>query len=102
MYKIGQQVVAIKNHSQLKFKKGDVFTIIGKHQCMCGLLKLNFAELGLPGASMCNSCRFVSVKGGFLARSFAPIDSIQVSESFSDSLIKELEEELNVEELITK
>lgn len=102
MYKIGQQVVAIKNHSQMKFKKGDVFTIVDKHQCVCGLLKLSFAELTLPGVSMCNSCRFVSVKGGFLARSFAPVESIGVSESFSDSLIKELEEEINVEILITK
>lgn len=98
MFYIGQEVVAIKDHSQGLFKKGDEFIIkdLQKADCKCShyivdIGMTTYAEYGHCG--QCNTS--ISIKNNtawFNDICFAP--KIDLSEFTSESLIEELEQEL--------
>lgn len=74
---IGQKVVAIRNHSQSKFKKGDVFTVLDiKQGCCFVIVKITdeFYDLGM----LCNCGN--TIKHGYSVyygeSNFAPIQEI--------------------------
>lgn len=74
---IGQKVVAIKDHSQGIFKKGDEFTVLSLHKGCCS----NLVDIGINGIGKTRTC-FVCMKTHlkevsnwlFAERCFAPIE----------------------------
>lgn len=78
-WRIGQPIVAIKNHSQGRFKKGDEFIIKGLRTSSCFCPSKVLIDVGLPtitGRSGCK-CGFweVSKIVWFNSTSFAPLDA---------------------------
>lgn len=58
-YTIGDDIVALIDHSQGKFKKGDVFTCKGLKQSMCSC-KIPLVDIGLISKTefaFCNICK---------------------------------------------
>lgn len=55
---IGQEVVAIKDHSKGSFKKGDEFKITGLFKCCCGWnVTIGIRDnSGYPQEAICGSC----------------------------------------------
>lgn len=77
---IGQDIVAITDHSH--FKKGDTFVIRGLQsaQCSCGITEI---DVGLRtfsdyiNCSFCNTCLPMTSNIGWVhASRFAPLDSL--------------------------
>lgn len=71
---IGQKVVAIKNHSQGVFKKGDTFTVLGvsKHCCKW-CIEIGIQGMGKWECSVCN-VEHPHIKEWFMhADMFSPI-----------------------------
>jgi len=82
---IGQPIVAILNHSQGKFKKGDEFTIKGLRQNFCNCKGVNI-DVGIcsPGDTFeCDICNVkvpdLDIKHWFHEDCFAPVD-VDISE----------------------
>lgn len=91
MFYVGQAVVAIKDHSQGFYKKGDEFIIksIVEFPC-CKAIGLDIGNLNPFGVVYCD-CYNPHIEC-YNSRNFAP--KIDLSEFTSESLIKELEQEL--------
>lgn len=81
---IGQDIVAIKNHSQHKFNEGDLFTIKGLRDslCKCGhvLIDIGFKSSSIPSNSVCVTCKIKSenISGiwWFSETNFRPLDEL--------------------------
>jgi hypothetical protein len=93
---VGQEIVAIRDHSQGLFKKGDEFTIKGIRDpyCPCkGLL----IDVGLirNGVTVCGRCKIVDTIGGnwFRETNFVPKEP-EMSELTVEALLEELELEM--------
>ena len=92
---IGQEIVAIRNHSQGLFKKGDEFIIKGIKYgtCSCKVVFLDIGIVGLNNSTLCVICGRDTVAGkeqGFHDFCFAP------KEQAGDYSIEELLEEIEV------
>ena len=95
VFKVGQKVVAIKDHSQLRFKKGQVFTVlaVGKTPC-CGIdvidigVKMSFKFVECVCACTHKSDNF------YLARMFRPVEYPKLSAK--DIIQEEVKETLDV------
>ena len=92
---IGQEIVAIRNHSQGLFKKGDEFTIKGikSGTCSCRVVFLDIGLMARTEYTTCVICWNTSVKGKewwFHDFCFAP------KEQVGDYSIEELLEEIEV------
>jgi len=99
MFEIGKEVVAIKGHSQGAFKKGDVFMCEGLERCpcKCGMPYINVG-ITVPYhfskvEAHCHVCHTIYPQAGiywwFKSTSFAPLDSIDISE-LTEVLEKEI------------
>lgn len=107
---IGQKVVCVKTATSNEgidlTIKGNIY-VIKNVFCCCGTLSL---DLGIPlyapfKRTMCNGCGANLADGTWLQLShrFAPLSERSAeSESFSETLIKEIETEINEENLILK
>jgi phage FluMu protein Com len=83
---IGQPIVAIKNHSQGVFKKGQEFVIKGLQTslCKCGCVLIDIGSTaGFNGIAKCPDCKQVAEIGSninwFAEVMFAPLD-VDISE----------------------
>lgn len=93
---IGQDIVAIKEHSQNKFKKGDTFTIKGLKisECKCKNVSIDIGIKGYSDLCHCNACNFHfknQSRDGiwwFSETRFAPLDSLVNTEEIQN-LIEE-------------
>lgn len=82
---IGQKVVAIRDHSQGVFKKGDEFTVLDLKQCCnYNLIKVNANNY--MGITKCN-CGFVFNDEFYYDICFAPIE---LSETTFEEVIKQI------------
>lgn len=87
---IGQKIVAIKDHSQLIFKKGDEFTVLGISKCCEYGVNIN---VRIPGkVTFCNICGSNYNGIYFRESSFAPIE---LSITTFEDVIKQYETCLN-------
>ena len=75
---IGQPIVAIKNHTQGRFKKGQEFIIIGLTQKQC-CDKIILIDIGLGFTTACCICDGSNGFAGYSSNSFAPLD-VDISE----------------------
>jgi len=99
MFKVNQEVVAIKNHSQGLFTKGQHFVVESISACGCGMELLKLFKLTAPsGSTRCNCCMGVINDSYFYAKMFAPIDSV----TFADELLRDIAIEIEEEQLILK
>lgn len=96
---IGQRIVAIKDHSEGRFKKGDEFTIKGLRMAPCGCGHVQI-DIGLSDPSVthnqCNRCGKEEKYKGVLfysERCFAPLEPIE------EAIHNLLEESLTVKQL---
>ena len=92
-FKIGQRVVAIRDHSKGEYKKGDEFIVEGFDCCPgCGLPCLFLDSKRRATESSCNICRTVEfdVRESYGERNFAPLQSF--GEQIEESISKEAEE----------
>lgn len=75
---IGQEIVAIVDHSQGKFKKGDVFTIKGLRNPPCGCtIQIDVGIKGIYKYDRCTTCDNRHLSNGihwFKENCFAPLD----------------------------
>lgn len=98
MFYIGQKILAIKDHSQGMFKKGDEFTVINvkKHQCKCGFYVLNIGLKTSNNQIRCTVCKTIINNytdiNWFFEGYFAPIE---LSTTTFEDVIKEVEPCLN-------
>lgn len=76
---VGQKVVAIKDHSQCRFKKGDPFIITAIYQApCCGIWLVEIGILAVHNYWRCVPCntggqKYRSPQAVFNSASFAPI-----------------------------
>ena len=80
-WNIGQDIVAIKDHSQGAFKEGDVFTIkaLRKSSCRCGHITIDVGAITDIPKSRCNHCGTVyacDTTWWFHENCFAPLDTL--------------------------
>lgn len=94
---IGQEIVAIRNHSGGKFKEGDIFTISGLRSscCKCKEVLINIGLI-TSNDMYCGICNSVyETNDGviwFKETSFAPLDSFVNQEE-----LNEIKQNLNLE-----
>lgn len=88
MWRIGQTIVAIKDHSQRKFKQGDVFEINGlkKSFCKCVYTLIDIGISTVATHSECGHCNII-VKSN---------DNIHW---FGEDMFKPIDEFANISEL---
>lgn len=76
-FRIGQQVVAVRDHRQGCFKKGDVFTVLDvkKHCCKEGVLIQIKCKTPArwDGESECNCCGYINTGIWFCQYYFKPL-----------------------------
>ena len=81
-FHIGQDVVALKDHSQGIFKKDDTFSIKGiiLGNCMCNKILLDIGIKTNCNTRTCRICEFESEINNFIAffdsKLFAPLDEL--------------------------
>ncbi len=99
-FKIGQEVVAIKDHIKGRFKKGQIFQIEGLQasKCSCGHVLLN---IGLPRIythSGCKVCNYVyhndSSYMWFNYSNFAPLQTDSEEADMNEALAEIAERKL--------
>lgn len=92
MWYVGQKIVAIRNHSQGVFKKGDKFIINGiKRDCCTNHLLLNI-DTGIRRDTECKYCLKTDVGTWYYDNLFAPIEEV------GNVTIEQILEEMSVEE----
>lgn len=97
MFSINQRVVCIKTHSQNAVIEGNIYVVKGNKYCpQCDLYMVN---VGVPNMSSRSKCRCgaVSYHNGnhwIAGDLFAPID-----ETFADSVLEKIMEDVLEEEL---
>lgn len=98
MFYVGQKVVAIRDHSIGKYKKGDEFIVLNVKDCNC---KCNYAliDIGFSAISIideCNLCGLRKVNKDniwwFGSKNFAPLESYRESYSIAIQLVQEMEQ----------
>lgn len=76
---IGQPIVAIVDHPDGKFKKGDEFTIKGlvSSPCSCKTVGINIGMKAKRGTMICMNCftKWKSVSAFYCETRFAPLDT---------------------------
>lgn len=93
---VGQRVVAIQDHSQLDFKKGDEFTVHSVSYGCCGwdvTIGITINHVGLWVCVRCSN-KSIILKGDeikYAASRFAPITSTFQSIEYREVLEKERE-----------
>lgn len=95
-FKIGDEIVAIKNHSLGRFKIGDEFIVDGFSNCPnCGTQNIYLKGFDLIVDTRCN-CEFLirSVR-----RQYAE-DCFEKKKSFGQSITEKISEEIEHENLI--
>lgn len=98
MFYVGQKVVAIKNHSQMKFKKGDEFIVLGfiKPHCKCKPQLIDIGIYTKPGMSHCDKCNTSffdnTATWWFSSKNFAPLEEYRESYSIAIQLVQEMEQ----------
>lgn len=97
-FKVGQEVVAVRDHSQGFFKKGDEFIVDGYACCpKCGEPCIHLKGINIIDDSICNGLngcihRERNVRASFAESSFAPKQSLSDAIEYRLSVsIKELE-----------
>lgn len=100
---IGQKIVAIRDHSQGFFKKGQEFTIKGvrENRCACYKYVLHIGQesdrmMRIENCRLCNTSEVnIGTARWFAEICFAPIEPKQeLSTHTTETLIEELEEQL--------
>lgn len=98
-YRTGDDIVAIKDHSQGVFLKGDVFTALTIKRNSCGCILL--VDIGLKSDrpfTMCPACKMKDEKTDNIwwvdARSFRRLLSRSEEEDLANVLTEVLNEEL--------
>ena len=98
-FEVGKKVVALNDHRQGIFRKGDVFTVRGmcKGVCKCNKLSL---DIGITkdyhGYMQCSDCgekkaNALSTIAYFHADFFAPIDEQELSNTTYEDIIAQIE-----------
>lgn len=87
---ISQEIVAIRDHSQGAFKKGDEFkvTSIGK-SCCTWIITIGIKATGVPVCTLCGKYRKYTGEWEFRTDSFAP--KVQLGEFVSMKEVVQLE-----------
>jgi len=98
-YRTGDDIVAIKDHSQGVFLKGDVFTALAMQRNSCGCIIL--VDIGLKSDrpfTMCPVCEMKDEKTDKIwwvdARSFRRLLSRSEEREIQEFLLETLEQEL--------
>lgn len=90
---VGKDVVAIENHSQGNYKKGQIFTCIGLRdsRCKCSDMGINIGYREHPGVQYCPQCNTSyydsSIYTWYCISAFRAIDDITPS---IEEIIKEI------------
>lgn len=96
MFYIGQKVVAIKDHSQGRFKEGDEFTVLNVMQAYCKctpqMIDIGFGLKGNLHCQKCNRDGGHSNTHWFACQMFAPLESYRESFSIAMELVQEMEQ----------
>lgn len=97
MFYVGQKVVAIKNHSQGRFKKGDEFIVknIMDNFCKCCDTIVDVGHSGIYGDIKCNTCGAIGMASfvdWYKSSCFAPLETYGETYSIAIQLIQELEQ----------
>jgi len=103
-FKIGQRVVAVKDHSQGEFKKGDEFIVDGFSCCEnCGKQRINLLGFDSPTTIRCkNGCDHIGSykRIEFSKYLFAPLQSF--GDHIAETIIQELTPFIELSEEIEK
>jgi len=99
MFYVGQKVVAIKNHSEGVFKKGDTYVVEELIQCVCGILYLSIGiifqtpmHLQKPKCTKCGH-KYPPQKHLFHdSKNFAPLEEYSDSMSIAMQLVQEIDQ----------
>jgi len=99
-YTIGDDIVAVVNSFQKKFKKGDVFKCKGLRErgCKCGLFEVNIGIKSQGANSVCGACGHTQKSDGswwFSTKCFRKLDH-----TFAEEVTARIEEEINQENLV--
>jgi hypothetical protein len=92
-FKIGQRVVAVRNHSKGEFNKGDEFIIDGFACCpKCGIRCVYLFGKNDDCGSQCTNCNthYITIRECYGESIFAPLQSF--GEQIEESISKEAEE----------
>lgn len=95
---IGQRIVAVRSHSQGKFKKGDEFTIKGLRSsfCKCKEVEIDIGINGGGNGMLCPMCGMDTEDGNvhwFSEIMFAPLqDHPDLSETTYEDIMQEIEQ----------
>lgn len=81
---IGQRIVAIRDHSQGVFKRGDEFVVRGLKQslCKCGFIAIDIGLHPFDNEMLCVDCNTILFVGDvwwFHEEMFSPLDEIEVA-----------------------
>jgi len=99
-FRIGQEVVAIRDHSLKFFMKGQIFTIIGlsEAKCFCGDALVNIGYRSSNTGQICNDCGHVwqNVNGDtwFSHTAFAPLQTDSEEADMNEAIAEVMEREL--------
>ncbi len=96
MYKTGQLIVSIRKHPDGRFKKNEIFKVVGvtSSHCDCMDFLVDIGFTSKDASQICSDCK-ISVKKEsqtiwFSNRHFAPVDY-----SFARLVLKKVEKEIN-------
>jgi len=97
MFYVGQKVVAIRDHSQKLFKKGQEFIVLNVKEpfCKCGIQQV---DIGIPSPvciTICHDCCKEFQNNGiawFCNTSFAPLETYRESYSIAIELVQQMEQ----------
>ena len=95
MFEVGKKVIALDNHSQGIYRKGEVFTLnaIKKARCNCKRFLLDIGVKSRYGHSTCPTCGSTCIADDiwwFGSNHFAPYDD-SLSDITAEELIERLE-----------
>lgn len=82
MFKVGMQVIAVENHSQMYWKKGDIFTIQGmKKESCCGAttIYIGIHKDGRNGEGICVCKKTIPWDNYYDAKKFKPLEFQTIS-----------------------
>ena len=91
-FHIGQDIVALKDHSQGAYKKDDVFTVKGLMEsfCNCGGVLVDIGLTKKKYFMRCKKCMYRVENNTnskwFMANNFAPLDSLTNIEELTQVL----------------
>lgn len=103
-FKIGQRVVCIETHPCARFFKGEIHIVKSFGECACGIKVIELEGVVAPyGKTRCLTCENLVVGSFYASRRFAPLsERTAESEAFAESLITQLEKEVETLEWLHK